>query len=386
MSDPYPYQPMTEICDSLSNNAAGMRFLLVKDNQPWEFEVPPGSSVCRTLYSYWIQKYPSPMSYEEFKSMLLARADGSTIFFQPPRSVIIIYAADKHTPQELRVNGVVFLPSNRQPEFTSRSMVLFYHSESGPRCAVKLVKRGIDHLFDAKIAQELYRNDQINSLGLSARCADHIVRLIYHETTPDGEYEALVMEAFDTDLAHILYSEHKANPPPFEVVMKLIHAVLYATQCLHDKNIIVTDIKPLNIVLNTAPFKVALIDFDSLTEAGPDGVGTSRYIGGTKGFESLDSILSGVGSFDNDVFAIGMTLYVIITMHEPTPLQNVEDFQSPIYQQTVQQMIDLMNARMWWYTPQQRDIIVRLVLQMIEFVVSNRAKIPALLEYINGYV
>jgi hypothetical protein len=66
-------------------------------------------------------------------------------------------------------------------------------------------------------------------------------------------------------------------------------------------------------------------------------------------------------------------------MHEPTPLQNVEDFQSPIYQQTVQQMIDLMNARMWWYTAQQRDIIVRLVLQMIEFVVPNRAKIPALL-------
>lgn len=384
MSDASLYQPMTELCDSLQNDAAGMEFVLIMNNQPWSFEVPPGASVCRTLYSHWRQQFPSPMSYDEFKSMLLARQAGSTIFFQPPRPVIILYAPDKHTPYELRVNGLVFRPSDRPPENTGRSTVMFFHSESGSRCAIKLVKRGIDQRYDAKLTQELYRNAQINSLGMSAQCTDHIVHLKYHETTPDGEYEALVMEAFDTDLARLLLAEHMVIPPLFEHVLGLMHAVLYATQCFHDKNIILTDIKPMNIVLNAEPFKMALIDFDALTEAGPDGIATSSILGMTPGFESMESIMSGVGSFDNDVFAIGMTLYVIITLDDPTPLQTVEDFQSPTYQQLVKQMTDQMNARMvWWYSKKEREAIVRLFLQMIDFV-PNRAKIPALLEDIEG--
>jgi hypothetical protein len=74
--------------------------------------------------------------------MLLAHQEGSSIIFEPPRSVIIMYATDKHTPLEVILNGVVFRPSNRAWMVTERGQVIFFQGGSGSATAVKVVKRG----------------------------------------------------------------------------------------------------------------------------------------------------------------------------------------------------------------------------------------------------
>lgn len=192
------------------------------------------------------------------------------------------------------------------------------------------------------------------------------------------------MEGFDLDLFTYLYTEYSDKAPDFDMVLKLMYAVLYGTQCLHEKNIILTDIKPLNIVLNKDPFRVALIDFDSLRDATFDGSAlVDESVASTEGFVSMEALRSRWLSFDNDVFAIGMTLFQIITFIDPPPLKTLEDFKYPKYQQTVKKMIKYMNQRMSRYSQTERNVIIHLFSQMTAFL-PHRAKIPDLLQQIES--
>jgi serine/threonine protein kinase len=386
------FRRVNDLCTNLNNNADGLEFFLDMGGKLWSFEVPVGSSVCRTLYSLWIDNFPGPMSYDEFKLTLLARQEGSSLIFNPPRPVIIIYAIDKHTPVEVIIKGDVFRPSSKPSIYTQRSQALFYQSESGSWTVVKLAKRGnINDPFNKtnrenaiRLERELQKNEQINALKLSPECDARIVRLTHHEPTPDGEFEALVMEGFDVDLFRHLQREYSDRPPAFEDVLKLIHTVLYGTQCLHEKNLILTDIKPLNIVLTKKPFRVGIIDFDGLLDAGPGGT-AEEEIANSSGFVSMETLRSGRMSFDNDVFAIGMTLFQIITLIDPPPLRTQEDFQQPRYQEIAEQMLNYMNQRMAHYDQENRDTIVQLYLKMTAFL-PFRAKIPDLLTEIESMI
>jgi serine/threonine protein kinase len=207
--------------------------------------------------------------------------------------------------------------------------------------------------------------------------------MIHHDTTPDSQFVVIVMQAFDTDLGSLLDAEFSQQPPPFSTVLWILQELLKATDCFHKQNIILNDIKHLNIVLNRDPPKLAMIDFDNISIAGPDG--TSLTPGNsTLGFASWESIVSQRGSFKNDVFAIGMTLFQVITPSKDAvdlPFVTREDFEPYTYHEKMQTSIVRMRWRMKNYTQEQVEVIVRLFANMVAFA-ETRWTIPELLEFV----
>lgn len=114
-----------------------------------------------------------------------------------------------------------------------------------------------------------------------------------------------------------VFSEKKA----IEIILSLLEVL----QSVHEQNIIHRDIKPHNIILRKGDEKPVLIDFGIIKDAAVSNVGETGTIIGTPGYCPVEQAV-GKTLFQSDLYAVGMTLLVLITGVPPHRISISEDF------------------------------------------------------------
>ena len=152
------------------------------------------------------------------------------------------------------------------------------------------------------------------ALALLSSRHEHVVRLNDYVTT--GELCYLSMEYAERgDLGKLL--DRSIEPFSPELVLRLISQLLAGLEAIHRSGIIHRDIKPENLllmkngVLRIADFGIALLASDTHD---PDdasrGVGTLDYM-------APESLEHGISSQSMDIYAVGVTLYKLLTNKLP---------------------------------------------------------------------
>jgi serine/threonine protein kinase len=152
------------------------------------------------------------------------------------------------------------------------------------------------------------------ALALLSSRHEHVVRLNDYVTT--GELCYLSMEYAERgDLGKLL--DRSIEPFSPELVLRLISQLLAGLEAIHRSGIIHRDIKPENLllmkngVLRIADFGIALLASDTHD---PDdasrGVGTLDYM-------APESLEYGISSQSMDIYAVGVTLYKLLTNKLP---------------------------------------------------------------------
>ena len=151
---------------------------------------------------------------------------------------------------------------------------------------------------------------------LSRLSHSNLVQVFEHFTSGDTAY--MVMELVR---GANLYEESKQRSQPFQVriVLKWANQILDVLDYLHSqpKPVIVRDIKPHNIVLRDSG-DICLIDFGIAREIAP-GKETATVLKGigSEGFAPLEQYGQGTTDKRTDIYALGATLYYLLTLSVP---------------------------------------------------------------------
>ena len=146
-------------------------------------------------------------------------------------------------------------------------------------------------------------------------CVDpHVIRLFDYVIGDEKSY--LVMEYAECgDLATLLHRQGKAFTPA--EALDYIRQLLMAVDAVHKAGIIHRDIKPENILL-TSDKKVKLSDFGIASLAGEQLPEEEAYRGvGTFDYLAPESLEQGINNQQTDVYAVGVTLYQLLTSEMP---------------------------------------------------------------------
>lgn len=100
-------------------------------------------------------------------------------------------------------------------------------------------------------------------------------------------------------------------------VIKFLHDVAAALECLHAHNIVHQDIKPDNVLLDD-DCNFLVTDFGISTQSAGDGVPTSGIYGGTKAYMGPERFERGSTPIKmNDIWALGATAYELAAGNAP---------------------------------------------------------------------
>jgi serine/threonine protein kinase len=179
------------------------------------------------------------------------------------------------------------------------------------------VYRASDLRFNAKVAIKENRMANPESQRQFAREA-HLLYQLRHPNLPRvidhftvmGEGQYLVMEYIEgTDLRELL--ANYGQVPEVQAVY-WIRQVLSALVYLHSRNIIHRDVKPANVRI-TPEGNVFLVDFGLAKKFDPIKQTTLGAQGVTPGFSPLEQYSEGGTDARSDVYAVGATLYALLT-------------------------------------------------------------------------
>lgn len=178
------------------------------------------------------------------------------------------------------------------------------NSWTGAPVAVKELKSSF---FESQFVRDKFKAEANKYLYLQHT---NIVNLV--DFIDDGDSLYLVMEYVDgLDLNR--YQNEVTGPMPVSMAAILICETLKAIAYAHSKGIVHLDIKPSNIMLsNTEEIKV--IDFGISHDAEEK---QSDKILGTPSYMSPEQVKLGKVDFRTDIYAIGVTLYELITGRPP---------------------------------------------------------------------
>lgn len=176
-----------------------------------------------------------------------------------------------------------------------------------------------ENLYDSEDAQRQFRKEALFLSGLSH---DNLPRVLDYFILP-GQGQYLVMEFVEgLDLAEML-SQSQA-PLPSERVFDWIAQICDALIYLHtrEKPLIHRDIKPGNIRI-TPTGRAMLVDF-GIAKAYDSGISTTvgaRAV--TPGFSPPEQYGQGRTDAQSDIYALGATLYALLTGRVPTESVNI---------------------------------------------------------------
>ena len=149
----------------------------------------------------------------------------------------------------------------------------------------------------------------------------HLARVTdYFSVEDEGQF--LVMDYVDgEDLQSML---DKYGPLPEEKVITWINQVCEALTYIHSQNppIIHRDIKPANIRI-TPEGKAVLVDFGIAKTYAPDKVTVTGARAVTPGYAPIEQYGWGRTDARTDIYAIGATLYTLLTGQEPPESINI---------------------------------------------------------------
>jgi len=237
------------------------------------------------------------------------------------------------------------------------SMSIVYravNTSTGMPAAVKIMNREI-------VADESYRKRFHNEA--------HVMSLVQHpnvielyEYIDTGSEMAIIMELVDgRTLGHMISSE--TGPLPWERALRITRQAAAGVDAGHQRGIIHRDIKPSNIMV-TYDDQVKILDMGialgrqshRLTRAG-DMVGTLYYL--------APEIIQGKGhSMQSDVYALGMTLYEVLTGTVPLGDSESSEF-------------DIMNAIIHQNVPDPREFYPHIPAEVVNIVQRSTDKDPA---------
>ena len=148
---------------------------------------------------------------------------------------------------------------------------------------------------------------------------DHPNIIKIHDIFKENNTAYYVMDYIEGEtLSQIV--EHKGRLSE-EKALEYIHYVADALKYIHDKNINHLDIKPSNIMIKNSDDTAVLIDFGLSKQYDESGSQTSSTpLGISQGYAPMEQYMAGgVGTFSpqSDIYALGATLYKLITGDTP---------------------------------------------------------------------
>ena len=155
---------------------------------------------------------------------------------------------------------------------------------------------------------------------------EHIVAV--HDLFEENGTAYYVMDYVDGEnLAELL--KRTGRPMTESEVNSILPQILDALKAVHDAGFCHLDIKPSNIMLEKGG-KVKLIDFGASKQLGVNGTLTTNAptaFAQTPGFaprEQIEQSLNKIGPW-TDIYALGATLYNLLTFKKPPLLTDIDD-------------------------------------------------------------
>ena len=131
----------------------------------------------------------------------------------------------------------------------------------------------------------------------------------------DGDQCYLIME-FVEGKPLDEYQKTQSGPLPDEVAIPIFMQLLDTIKYLHDNNVLHLDIKPNNIMIKDDR-SIKVLDMGISTRL--HGSGEHSKVRGTPSFMPPEQIDGARLGRYTDIFALGVTLYYMLTMHLPFP-------------------------------------------------------------------
>ena len=203
----------------------------------------------------------------------------------------------------------------------------------------------------------------------------HIVQV--HDLFEENGTVYYVMDYIDgQSLSDTL--KQRGKPLPEAEVRRILPQVLEALETVHQQNIWHLDIKPGNIMVDSQG-RAYLIDFGASKQMrGADGVSqaTSSALCYTPGYAPMEQVEQAMDKFGpwTDFYALGATLFTLLTNQLPPSLTGINEEGAFIYPQPVsQQMQDLIK----WMMSLARAKRPQSVAQIRQYLEGNMATEPA---------
>lgn len=179
---------------------------------------------------------------------------------------------------------------------------------TGRLVALKVIQQGTE--LDASVKERL-RSEQT---ALSKLTHPNIVRGL--ESGVDGAAFFIAMEFLDGTNVHQLLQERALT---IAQAVTMIRAAADAVAAVHASGLLHRDIKPSNLMVlrGTAPLRSRTRVIDFGTVVGRSDVSNPHWLIGTLPFISPEQIQGGAPSAAGDVYALGVTLYYLLTRRSP---------------------------------------------------------------------
>lgn len=302
---------------------------------------------------------------------MVFRAPTVTLVYDPPNSPQL---------KSVVIAGEEYKAANDLRPFTSTDtgFVHYYQSQRNSWLAVKFVRRDAP---EARVEEAANREITNRLIGMAdQKCSANILQPYHMSDTPDGSHLVLIMEAFESDLLHLVSGQYPVCAPPFQFVMTCVHQIAYATRCLHQINVVYVDLKPSNVLVNQNPLRFVVMDFNGSTDVG----GSDMFLRHSKGYTSSEYMDSGRAGFSDDVFALGATLYEVVTA-QPSPFETRDDFVN--YQQVMSRAHAIMGERMRAaaYGQSQMKLVWDMFVAMVAFA-AGRTNLDQVVAFTAPYV
>lgn len=181
---------------------------------------------------------------------------------------------------------------------------------------------------DAGISPEKHQELFANEATILERLGGHFAPRLYDY---DGAVPEIYMgRAPGLPLAEYLKTWHSQpqQTPPDVTLLRFAQTLLDALEACHKKNVIVADLKPLNVFVaagaNAGEFDVTLVDFgSSVLKRRSDSASSEDYSPGYGAPELFDRQPAAPAG---DVYSFGAILYALFGRREPGLDHAIEDF------------------------------------------------------------
>lgn len=180
----------------------------------------------------------------------------------------------------------------------------------------------------------------------------HIVQV--YDMFEENDTSYYVMDLIDGES---LSNRLKRTRRPFSEaeVRKILSQVLDGLAEVHSQGIYHLDLKPANIMLDKTG-KATLIDFGACKQLGSNEGQTSTsssfcYSAGYAPTEQIDQKMERIGAW-TDLYALGATLYNLLTNHPPLSSTEIQDGEHPAYPVSVSD--EMQSLISWMMQPNRK--------------------------------
>jgi len=148
----------------------------------------------------------------------------------------------------------------------------------------------------------------------------NLVRVLDVGSVQEGKLEWMAMEYLrGRDIGEVI---EKRKPMPVPLLVDVFRQVCDALRYIHDRRIVHCDIKPENIFITRDPMNrrlvvVKLIDFGIARNLDPPFELMQYVTGDPRYIAPEQQILNGPFDHRADIYALGMTLYEVLTCRHP---------------------------------------------------------------------